>query len=51
MSVRMPLADTRPCAPACDQSNLPVASRNQVTGSVSMTFGGVPLVCRGPAMH
>jgi hypothetical protein len=30
---------------------LPVASSNQVRGSVSTTFGGVPLVCRGPATH
>ena len=29
----------------------PVASRIQVTGSVSTTLGGVPRVCRGPGTH
>jgi hypothetical protein len=51
MSVRLPLAETRPAARACDHVNLPVASCNQVTGSVSITLGGLPRVCRGPAMH
>ena len=27
-----------------------MASRSQVSGSVSTTFGGVPRVCRGPAI-
>ena len=29
----------------------PVASRIQVSGSVSTTLGGVPRVCRGPSTH
>ena len=51
MSVRMPLALTLPLARASAQDNLPVASRIQVSGSVSTTLGGVPRVCRGPATH
>jgi hypothetical protein len=28
-----------------------VASSTQVTGSISITFGGVPRACRGPVTH
>jgi hypothetical protein len=44
MSVRMPLALTIPLERASVQVNRPVASLRKVTGSVSTTFGGVPLV-------
>ena len=42
-----------PCrsAAAAAQPSRPVASASQVSGSVSMTLGGVPRVCRGPATH
>ena len=30
---------------------LPVASSSQVFGAISTTFGGFPLVCRGPGTH
>ena len=45
-----PARATFPSASASDQETRPVARFSQVTGSVSMTAGGVPLVCRGPAM-
>lgn len=51
MSARLPLARTRPAAIASPHPSRPVATSIQVIGSISTTFGGVPLVCRGPLMH
>src|SRR6201999_2109342 len=48
-SDRAPLALTAPVRTASSQSSRPVASLNQVSGSVSTTLGGVPRVWRGPA--
>lgn len=48
---RLPEALTAPDTTATSNSRRPVASKSQVRGSVSTTFGGVPLVCRGPSTH
>src|SRR3984893_15703101 len=48
-SDRAPLALTAPVRTASSQPSRPVASLNQVSGSVSTTLGGVPRVWRGPA--
>src|SRR2546430_9723221 len=47
----MPLAISAPDRTASAHASRPVASRTQVSGSVSMTFGGVPRVWRGPDTH
>ena len=46
-----PLTWTRPSVTASAQPIRPVASASQVSGAISTTFGGVPLVCRGPGTH
>lgn len=50
-SARAPLARTRPAATASCHAVRPIAISNQVTGSISTTFGGVPRVCFGPSTH
>lgn len=47
----MPLTWTRPSVTASAQPIRPVASASQVSGDISTTFGGFPLVCRGPGTH
>lgn len=47
----VPEAVNAPDSAAASNVNSPVASSNHVRGSVSTTFGGFPLVCRGPSMH
>ena len=47
----MPLALTRPLLIASFHPSRPVANRTNTTGSASITFGGVPRVCLGPATH
>src|SRR5690625_1814789 len=49
-SARTPDARTAPVASASSQPVRPVARRRHVSMSVSTTFGGVPRVCRGPAI-
>ena len=44
-------ADLRVVQGGASTPTRPVASRIQVSGSVSTTFGGVPRVCRGPSTH
>ena len=51
MAARGPLARTSPADTASAQDSRPAVSLSQVAGSVSTTLGGVPRVCRGPAMH
>src|SRR5262249_25108612 len=46
---RAPPAGPAPVRMASAQARRPVASLNQVSGSVSTTLGGVPRVWRGPA--
>ena len=50
-SARIPLAVTFPVRTASAQPSRPVANRTKAIGSASITFGGVPRVCRGPATH
>lgn len=47
----VPEASILPDATSASKVVFPVASLNQVRGSVSTTLGGVPRVCRGPSMH
>ena len=51
MSARGPLADTRPSATHSWNDTRPLTSCRKVSGAHSTTFGGVPRVCLGPAMH
>jgi len=51
MSARLPLIRTWPPATASAHGSRPLATMIQVTGAISTTFAGVPLVCRGPAQH
>ena len=50
-SVRRPDARTPPAATADCHETRPAASRQKVSGSISTTAAGVPLVWRGPSMH
>ena len=50
-SARTPLDRMTPELTASTQPISPVATFTQVTASVSITFGGVPRVCRGPGIH
>src|SRR5258708_29666834 len=48
---REPDSRSAPAAFASSSDSSPVASRSQVRGSASTTFGGVPRVCLGPEIH
>src|SRR5699024_601459 len=50
-SDRVPEASMLPASSAVAKSVPPVTRPNHTSAEVSTTFGGVPRVCRGPAMH
>ena len=50
-SARRPEAATLPAATASAQLRRPVTIDSHVSASVSMMFGGVPRVWRGPSTH
>src|SRR5699024_8276832 len=50
-SARVPEASMLPASSAVAKSVLPVTRPNHTSAEASTTFGGVPRVWRGPAMH